>query len=371
MAKRNIFQKNPDVVHDLDNADFSNYVYTQILSSETKVVTINGQNVQLFTGKPLPIRITRITRTSNIVLFGYKTITPFDLGEDTKIDESLIPNYVVSLIANPPESGTLSGNGTFQSGSTVNISATPNSGFTFNNWSINSNTVSTDNPYSFSLTGDTSLVGNFNPEGLKILLLGDSNLSTVQTQLNNEMTSLGYTSTISTRSLGTTYTGGDIAEGNYNVIDWTNSGQVGTTQLDDNLLTFVNSGGSLVTGTFVWNLRPTGFDLTNLTCFASTNQSSNNGNMTITTPHPITDTLASTSITAGQLTLNNGNPALNANCTRIATYTTGGGNYVAIRELPSGGRLVSLNIYFASSMATRANLRRLVTNSVLWAGKKI
>lgn len=63
--------------------------------------------------------------------------------------------------------GTVSGGGTFDLGSTVQVTATAASGYVFRNWIKNgtSQVVSSANPYSFTLNGETDLVATFDADG--------------------------------------------------------------------------------------------------------------------------------------------------------------------------------------------------------------
>ena len=63
--------------------------------------------------------------------------------------------------------GTVSGGGTFAIGSTVQVTATPNQGYTFRNWVLNgtSTIVSTNATYSFTLNGQVDLVATFDADG--------------------------------------------------------------------------------------------------------------------------------------------------------------------------------------------------------------
>jgi uncharacterized repeat protein (TIGR02543 family) len=69
--------------------------------------------------------------------------------------------YTVTLSSNPPAGGTTSGGGTFNSCSSVTVTATPNTGYTFTNWTENGTAVSTDLNYTFTLNGNRTLVANF------------------------------------------------------------------------------------------------------------------------------------------------------------------------------------------------------------------
>jgi uncharacterized repeat protein (TIGR02543 family) len=73
-----------------------------------------------------------------------------------------IKTYTISVSANPPEGGTASGGGTFNHNQQVNLSATPNAGYQFLNWTEGGSVVSTKANYSFPATGNRTLVANFN-----------------------------------------------------------------------------------------------------------------------------------------------------------------------------------------------------------------
>jgi hypothetical protein len=70
-------------------------------------------------------------------------------------------NYTIAVSASPSAAGTVSGGGTFPSESSQTVKATANSGFAFVSWTQNGNVVSSSPSYTFTLTGDTSLVANF------------------------------------------------------------------------------------------------------------------------------------------------------------------------------------------------------------------
>gem|GEM_PF-1691659 len=72
-----------------------------------------------------------------------------------------LKSYSISVSANPSEGGSASGGGTFDHGQQVNLSATPNTGYEFSNWTEGGSIVSTDADYSFTATGDRTLVANF------------------------------------------------------------------------------------------------------------------------------------------------------------------------------------------------------------------
>jgi hypothetical protein len=96
------------------------------------------------------------TINGDINLFAYFVITttPFEI--------------VVS--GNPLEGGTVSGGGFFTLGTDVMVSAEPYPNFLFLNWTENGNMVSTEVNYSFPMYGPRSLVANFVPSTVEIIL---------------------------------------------------------------------------------------------------------------------------------------------------------------------------------------------------------
>jgi hypothetical protein len=82
---------------------------------------------------------------------------------------TVIP-YTVTLSSNPAAGGAVNGSGTYNSGSSVTVTATPNSGYIFANWTENGDTVSTNVSYTFTISGNRTLVANFTPVGLIVNL---------------------------------------------------------------------------------------------------------------------------------------------------------------------------------------------------------
>ena len=66
-------------------------------------------------------------------------------------------NYLVSATAT---NGTVSGAGTYQEEATATLTATPNTGYKFVNWTKGGETI-TDNPYTFTVSNNVALVANF------------------------------------------------------------------------------------------------------------------------------------------------------------------------------------------------------------------
>jgi hypothetical protein len=72
-----------------------------------------------------------------------------------------LKSYAISAEIQPLEGGTVSGDSTYSYGSTAVLTATPNIGYSFVNWSENEITVSEDSLYSFSVTSGRNLTANF------------------------------------------------------------------------------------------------------------------------------------------------------------------------------------------------------------------
>jgi hypothetical protein len=72
-------------------------------------------------------------------------------------------NYSITVSASPSAGGTVSGGGTYASGSSCTVTATANSGYTFANWTESGSVVSSSASYTFTVNGNRNLVANFTP----------------------------------------------------------------------------------------------------------------------------------------------------------------------------------------------------------------
>ena len=71
--------------------------------------------------------------------------------------------YEIEVSANPTYAGTATGAGTYTHGQSATLTATPNTGYSFINWTKNGQVVSTSANYTFTVTEAGSYVANFNP----------------------------------------------------------------------------------------------------------------------------------------------------------------------------------------------------------------
>ncbi|MBR0122217.1 MAG: T9SS type A sorting domain-containing protein, partial [Bacteroidales bacterium] len=99
----------------------------------------------------------------------------FTLTEDRDLvanfEEEIVNYFTVTLTANPAEGGEVIGEGTYEEGTLVTVTAIANDGYVFVNWTEGDVEVSTDASYTFAITDDHDLVANFILPGI----LGDVN----------------------------------------------------------------------------------------------------------------------------------------------------------------------------------------------------
>ena len=85
------------------------------------------------------------------------------LTNNEAIVANFLPLYTITVSAAPGNGGTVSGNGTFVSGSTNTVTANVTNGFIFTDWTVSNVVVSTLANYSFTLNNNVTLVANFLP----------------------------------------------------------------------------------------------------------------------------------------------------------------------------------------------------------------
>ncbi|WP_051189462.1 ice-binding family protein [Daejeonella oryzae] len=72
-----------------------------------------------------------------------------------------VGNFAVNLSSNPAAGGITAGGGQFSAGSLVTVTASPNTGYTFVNWTDNGAIVSTSSSFQFLISGNRTLVANY------------------------------------------------------------------------------------------------------------------------------------------------------------------------------------------------------------------
>jgi hypothetical protein len=86
----------------------------------------------------------------------------FTISSNKSLVANFMATYTVSTSSNPLAGGSTSGDGTYPDGSSVTVTATANSDYTFANWTENGSEVNTNPSYTFSITSNKTLVANFN-----------------------------------------------------------------------------------------------------------------------------------------------------------------------------------------------------------------
>ena len=124
------------------------------------------------------------TRTGGEVLYSYNNQVPcaMEVGMKVRIVGKLkqwntgqyiqpqIVNAEITILAPAPkvytvsataENGTVEGAGQYEEGTQATLIATAAEGYEFVNWTVDGTEVSTENPYTFTVTADVALVANF------------------------------------------------------------------------------------------------------------------------------------------------------------------------------------------------------------------
>ncbi len=121
---------------------------------------------------------------------------------------------VVTLSSNPSAAGTTAGGGAFAQGSLVTVTATPISGFTFTNWTVNGTEVSTSASYQFTMAGNIALVANFAPVPIGQFAVN----------LSSSPPAGGTTTGAGSYDTGTSVTATATANPGFTFVEWTENG---------------------------------------------------------------------------------------------------------------------------------------------------
>lgn len=145
--------------------------------------------------------------------------------------------YTITVSANPSNSGTATGGGTYNHGQSCTVIATSADGYTFTNWTENGSVVSTNANYTFTVTGNRTLVANFEeqePDTYNINVSPNPNVG-------------------GTVAGGGNYTEGEqctvtaIANAGYTFVEWTENGEQVSTEAN---YTFTVAGNRTLVAEF-------------------------------------------------------------------------------------------------------------------------
>lgn len=101
------------------------------------------------------------------------TFTVNNESQGSYVAHFQLKSYSINANANPDEGGSISGTGTYNHGSTCQITATPSPGYNFTRWTENGSQVSTNATYSFTVNGPRTLVAHFSQQNYVISLTAD------------------------------------------------------------------------------------------------------------------------------------------------------------------------------------------------------
>ena len=122
-------------------------------------------------------------------------------------------SYEITAVANPEEGGTVEGAGTYDYGTEATLTATANAGYTFVNWSMNGQTVSSNATYTFTVTDGGEYVANFELNSYEIT-------ATANPTVGGTIEGAGTYNHFETATLTATAATG------YDFVNWTLGGQV-------------------------------------------------------------------------------------------------------------------------------------------------
>ena len=153
------------------------------------------------------------TGTATLTVFGYNKITYIG---SVNITSGGTQTYTINVSANPTNGGTVTGGGTYQQGQQCTVNAIASNGYSFTNWTENGNVVSTNRNYTFTVTGNRTLVANFTQQNYTI---------TVSANPGNGGTATGG----GTYQQGQQCTVHATANTGYTFTNWTENGNVVST----------------------------------------------------------------------------------------------------------------------------------------------
>jgi hypothetical protein len=83
-------------------------------------------------------------------------------GEEMSFQtEEAVPIYTIEVLADPGDYGEVIGGGSYERGQQCTVTALVYEGYSFVNWTENGEVVSLEDSYTFTVTGDRSLIANF------------------------------------------------------------------------------------------------------------------------------------------------------------------------------------------------------------------
>ena len=88
-------------------------------------------------------------------------------------EEQVVETFTITATANPTEGGTITGAGTFNQGESCTLTATPATGYNFVRWTKNGTQVSTNPSYTFTVTESAAFEAHFEAQSFTITATAD------------------------------------------------------------------------------------------------------------------------------------------------------------------------------------------------------
>jgi len=227
-----------------------------------------------------------------------------------------LPEFTVVVSSNPALGGVTAGGGLFDQGTAVTVSAVPNAGYTFTNWTDNGIEVSTSANYEFVLIADRTLVANYS-------LIPPTQFAV---NLSSSPVEGGSTNGSGSFDTGTSVTATATANTGYTFVNWTLAGVEVSTIAN---YTFALNANTTLVANFVINTYTLQVTSVNGTVAINPVQATyNHGATVVLTPTPatgyeFTSWSGDATGTNNPLTvLMNGNKNITANFSLIATAFT-------------------------------------------------
>ena len=244
-------------------------------------------------------------------------------------------SYTITANANPTAGGTITGAGAYNYGSTCTLTATVATGYTFVNWTNEGTVVGTNPTYSFTVTGNTTYVANFQINSYTITATADpaggGTISGAGTYNYGDICSLSVTTNPGYTFVNWTKNGTIVATSpNYNVTVYEDASYVAHFDVNGYEITATANPteGGTVSGGGVYNYG----DICSLSATAATGYSfvnwTKNGTIVATSPNyniTVTESaayVANFQINSYTITVN-ANPSAGGTVTGGGTYTYG------------------------------------------------
>jgi uncharacterized repeat protein (TIGR02543 family) len=185
-----------------------------------------------------------------------------------------LPEYTVDVSSSPAIGGVTAGGGLFNEGTAVTVTAVPNAGYNFINWTDNGTEVSTNTDYTFDVIADITLVANYS-------LIPPTQFDII---LSSSPVDGGLTSGAGLFDQGATVTVTATANAGFTFVNWTDNGNEVSTNAD---YTFDLIANTTLVANFVLNAYTLNVTAVNGTVNKNPDQLTyNNGDNVVLTPTP-------------------------------------------------------------------------------------